>query len=240
MALVTGASRGLGAHIARRLAADGMAVAVNGIDEAEVYQVAAGITTEGGAAEPFMADVTDPTAVEGLVGNIERALGPVDVLVFNATGPQPEADVADVAWSDHEHHLAFFVRSPVMLGRWVLPGMRERAYGRIVHVDSDMADRPTPGWSAYASAKAAQIGLARSWAVDLAPYGITVNSVAPGFIPVERHDGIDVGPYLEGVLVGRMGHPEDVANAVSFFASPLSGFITGQRITVDGGRALRA
>ena len=133
------------------------------------------------------------------------------------------------------------VSSPVLLGRAVLPAMQADRFGRIIQVDSEVADRPPPGRSAYAVAKNAQIGLTRSWARELAPFGITVNAVAPGFIPVERHADVPAGTvdaYLASVPVGRMGTPEDVAHAVSFLASDGAGFVTGQRLLVDGGRAL--
>src|SRR5580658_1417363 len=164
-----------------------------------------------------------------------------DVLVLNATGPQPEASLAEVARADHLAQLGYFVKSPVLLGRAVLPGMQARRYGRIVHIDSEVADRPPPGRSAYATAKSAQIGLARSWARELASSGITVNTVAPGFIPVERHADVPDeirNAYLASVPAGRMGTPGDIAHAVSFLASEGAGFITGQRIVVDGGRSL--
>jgi 3-oxoacyl-[acyl-carrier protein] reductase len=242
VALVTGSSRGLGAAIAGRLARDGFAVAVNGLaGDEQVAAVAAAIRAGGGTAEGFCADVTDEGQAAGLAAAAAGRLGPVDVLVLNATGPQPEAMVGDVAWSDHLDQLTFFVKSPVLLARAVLPGMRARRYGRIVQIDSEVADRPPPGRSAYATAKAAQVGLTRSWARELAPLGITVNTVAPGFIPVERHAGVpsDVRQaYLASVPAGRMGTPDDIAHAVSFLASDGAGFITGQRIVIDGGRGL--
>jgi 3-oxoacyl-[acyl-carrier protein] reductase len=242
VALVTGSSRGLGQAIARRLARDGLAVAVNGLHgDGQAAEVARAIRDDGGTAEAFTADVTDEQQVARLVTAVAASLGPVDVLVLNATGPQPEGPLDDVAWEDHVAQLEFFVKSPVLVGRAVLPGMRARRSGRIIHIDSEVADRPPPGRSAYATAKNAQIGLARSWARELAPAGITVNTVAPGFIPVERH--ADVAPetrnaYLASVPAGRMGTPGDIACAVSFFASEEAGFITGQRIVVDGGRSL--
>jgi 3-oxoacyl-[acyl-carrier protein] reductase len=242
VALVTGSSRGLGAVIARRLACDGFAVAVNGPpSDEQVAAVGRAIRDDGGTAEGFCADVTDERQAAGLATAVTGRLGPVDVLVINATGPQPEAAVTDVAWADHLAQLDFFVKSPVLLGRAVLPGMQARRYGRIVQVDSEVAHQPPPGRSAYATAKNAQIGLTLSWARELAPFGITVNTVAPGFIPVERHAGVpdDVKKaYLASVPAGRMGTPGDVAHAVSFLASEGAGFITGQRILVDGGRSL--
>jgi 3-oxoacyl-[acyl-carrier protein] reductase len=241
VALVSGSSRGLGRLIARRLARDGMAVAVNGLHDDEVRETAEAIVAEGGVARGFPADVTDDRAVATLVETVTGTLGPIGVLVVNATGPQPEAPISEVSWDDHLRQLEFFVKSPVLLGRAVLPGMRRSEFGRIIQIDSEVADLPPPGRSAYATSKNAQIGLMRSWAVELAPLGITVNAVAPGFVPVERHD--DVPPavrqaYAATVPAGRMGTPEDIAHAVSFFASDEAGFVTGQRLVVDGGRAL--
>jgi 3-oxoacyl-[acyl-carrier protein] reductase len=240
VALVTGASRGLGAEIARRLAADGLAVAVND-RSGHGGPVVEAIRAAGGTAAPFPADVTDPGAVERLVAAVAGALGPVDVLVVNATGPQPDAPLDAVGWDDHLAQLDFFVKSPVLIGRAVVPGMRERRYGRIVHVDSEVAHRPPPGRSAYATAKSAQIGLVRAWARELAPDGITVNTVAPGFVPVERHadvSGADRDAYVASVPAGRFGTPAEIADAVSFFASERAGYVTGQRLVVDGGRGL--
>ncbi|MEV6875001.1 SDR family oxidoreductase [Amycolatopsis sp. NPDC051128] len=242
VALVTGSSRGLGRVIARRLARDGFAVAVNGRhDDDDLKTATEGILAEGGRAGAFAADVTDRRQVGDLVDAVTTLLGPIGVLVLNATGPRPDAPVSQVDWPEHLAQLDYFVRSPVLLGHAVLPGMRARGYGRIVHVDSEVADRPPPGRSAYATAKSAQIGLARAWARELAPDGITVNTVAPGFVPVERHADVPEAEreaYLAGVPVGRLGTPEDVAAAVSFFASEDAGFVTGQRLLVDGGRAL--
>jgi 3-oxoacyl-[acyl-carrier protein] reductase len=242
VALVTGSSRGLGAAIARRLARDGLAVAVNARRGDELAgEVARSIRGDGGTAEAFGADITDEQQVAELIAAITTRFGPVDALVLNATGPQPEAPVTDVAWADHLAQLDFFVKSPVLLGGAVLPAMVARHYGRIVHIDSEVADRPPPGRSAYATAKSAQIGLARAWARELAPCGITVNTVAPGFVPVERHADVPAdikGAYLASVPAGRMGTPADIAHAVSFLVSSDAGFITGQRIVVDGGRNL--
>ena len=119
--------------------------------------------------------------------------------------------------------------------------MQAQGSGRIIQIDSEVVDGPPPGRSAYVTAKSAQVGFTRSWARELAPFGITVNAVAPGFIPVERHDDVPGevrAAYLATVPRGRMGTPDDVAHAVGFFASEASDFITGQRLLVDGGRSL--
>ncbi len=242
VALVTGSSRGLGRHIAMRLARDGLSVAVNGLHaDGGAEDVAAEIVAAGGAAQAFAADVTDEGQVAELVRVVDDALAPVAVLVLNATGPQPEAPLEDVGWDDHMAQLEFFVKSPVLLGRAVVPGMRERGWGRIVEIDSEVVDLPPRGRSAYVTAKSAQVGLTRSWARELAPHGITVNAVSPGFVPVERHADVTAetrAAYLASVPAGRMGTPEEVAHAVSFFASDGAAFITGQRLVVDGGRGL--
>jgi 3-oxoacyl-[acyl-carrier protein] reductase len=242
VALVTGSSRGLGSAIARRLARDGVAVAVNGLHhDQQALEVADAIRDEGGVADAFTGDVTDEQQVTELVEAVAGAFGPIDVLVLNATGPQPEAPLDEVAWEEHLAQLEFFVKSPVLVGRAVLPGMRAKRSGRIIQVDSEVVDRPPPGRSAYATAKSAQIGLTRSWARELAPFGITVNTVAPGFVPVERHADVTDEvrqAYVASVPAGRLGTTADIAHAVSFFASEPAGFVTGQRLVIDGGRGL--
>ena len=163
VALVTGSSRGLGSAIVRRLASDGLAVAVNGRPgDPLVEQVVRAVEEDGGVAGGFGADVTDERHVGELAAAVTDSLGPIDVLVFNATGPQPEAELIAVSWADHLAQLDFFVKSPVLLGRAVLPGMRARRFGRIVNIDSEVAHAPPPGRSAYATAKNAQIGLTRA------------------------------------------------------------------------------
>jgi 3-oxoacyl-[acyl-carrier protein] reductase len=242
VALVTGASRGLGAAIAQRLARDGLRVAVNyhrGAERAET--LAAGLRDEGAVAEAYGADVTAPSGVHALVEAVEDRLGEIDVLVLNATGPQPEVALEEVGWELHAAHLDFFLKSPLLLGSAVLAGMKRRSFGRIVHVGSDVIARPPAGQSAYVAAKCAQLGLARAWAVELAPFGITVNTVAPGWIPVERHAGASAAAleaHTASVPAGRLGKPIDVAETVRFLASPEAGFVTGQLMYVNGGRVV--
>ena len=242
-ALVTGASRGLGAAIARRLGADGRPVAVgyrSGVAQAEA--VVEQIRSAGGTAAAFGADVTDKVAVTDLVDRVQRELGPVEVLVANATGPQPLIGVEVLTWSDHLDQLIFFVKSPTLLLQAVLPQMKAAGAGRIIQIGSDVFERGLPGMSAYTAAKGAQIGLTKSWSRELGRYGITVNLVAPGWIPVERHAGVsaaDLESYRSDVPLARLGRPDEVAAAVAFLASAQAGFITGERITVNGGHTLR-
>lgn len=245
-ALVTGASRGLGAFIARRLGADGWSVGVNYLPGVEAereraVKVVADIRAAGGSAEAVVADVTDEDQVQELVARAAAALGPVEVLVVNATGPQPVVAVEELTWRAHLDQLEFFVKSPTLLVQAVLPAMKRRGGGRIVQIGSDMPERALPGWSAYAGAKAAQLSLTRVWARELGPHGITVNLVAPGWIPVERHADAtpqDRDGYLAGVPLGRFGAPEDIAAAVSYLASDAARFVTGARLPVNGGEVL--
>jgi len=235
-ALVTGAGRGLGAAIARTLAARGWAVAVNDLRAEAAEEVAAEV---GGLAVP--GDVTDETAVAGIVARASERLGPVGCLVANATGPQPVVGFADLTWRTHLDQLEFFVKSPTLLAQAVVPGMKALGGGRIVNIGSDMPDRALPGWAAYSAAKAAQLALTRVWARELGPWNITVNVVAPGWIPVERH--ADASPeeraaYAAEVPLGRMGTPAEVAETVAFLASRGAAFITGQCVPVNGGHTI--
>jgi 3-oxoacyl-[acyl-carrier protein] reductase len=242
VALVTGSSRGLGKAIALRLAADGHAVAVNALEaDPDLQAVVSAIREGGGTAQGFAADVTDEQEVLRLVTEIRDALGPIDTLVLNATGPQPTAPLDDVGWSEHMDQLRFFLKSPVDLVRAVVEDMRKAGFGRIVTIDSEVAFRSPPGRTAYAAAKSAEIGLAMALARELAGFGITVNSVGPGFVPVERHADVpqsELDAYLQTVPAGRLGTPAEIAHAVSFFASTGAGFVTGQRLLVDGGKSL--
>ena len=241
-ALVTGASRGLGAQIARRLGADGWPVAVNyRSDRPGAEKVVADILGAGGRAAAFRADVTDEAEVPALVAAVRAELGPVQVVVANATGPQPLAPAAEVTWQGHLDQLVFFVKSPTLLLQATLPGMRDLGTGRFIHIGSDSFERALPGASAYNAAKGAQIGLARTWARELGPYGITVNVVAPGWIPVERHGVVTAegsADYVRDVPLGRLGTPEDIADVVAFVAGDAARFITGERLTVNGGHTI--
>jgi len=242
-ALATGASRGLGAAIAEKLAAAGAAVAVNYFaspDKAE--KLCAAIRQDGGKAIAVPGDVRDEKQVLELVKKTERAFAaPIDILVINATGPQPFIKLEDLTWQACLDQLDFFVKSPLLLAQAVVPSMKRRRYGRIINIGSEVFERGIPEFSQYCAAKGAQLGLTRSLAMELAPWNITVNLVAPGWIPTERHindpqEAKDA--YARAVPMGHMGLPEDVGEAVAFLASDAAKFITGQKLAVNGGNTL--
>ena len=242
VALVTGASRGLGAAMARKLGACGAAVAVNCFGSPEKAQrVADDINRGGGRAAALKADVRDEVEVERLVRESTQRFGPIDVLVINATGPQPFIKLEDLTWRACLDQLEFFVKSPVLLAQAVLGPMKQRRFGRIINIGSEVLEKGVPEFSNYVSAKGAQLGLTRSWAMELAKHNITVNLVAPGWIPKERHDNDPPEmkeAYAKSVPMGRMGEHEDIAEAVAFLASDAAKFITGQKLSVNGGNTL--
>jgi 3-oxoacyl-[acyl-carrier protein] reductase len=239
-ALVTGASRGLGAEIACALAGAGWAIAVNyARDGAGADATVSRIRERGGPAAPFPFDVTDEAAVEAGVIRIAETLGPIDLIVNNATGPQGAASILDQNWALYQRHLDYFVKAPFILLKAVLPGWLERKTGRVINIGSEATKVGSPFDAHYVAAKSAMIGLTRSWASELGPYGITVNLVSPGWTPVERHAGTpqsDYDRHIEKLPLGRMGVPADVAGVVAFVASPAADYITGQDLAVNGGR----
>ncbi len=242
VALVTGASRGLGAAIAEALAAANAKVAVNYFGSAaKADALVKRIQSTGGIAAAFQADVRDESQVARMVEQVQSTLGPIDILVPNATGPQPFRKLEELTWRDCLDQLEFFVKSPLLLTKAVLPGMKQRRFGRIIQIGSEVFEKGVPEFSNYVCAKGAQLGLTRSWAMELAPHGITVNLVAPGWIPTERHvnDSQEAkDAYAAAVPMKRMGQPSDIGQAVAYLASDAAGFVTGQKISVNGGNTL--
>lgn len=240
-ALITGSARGLGAAIARRLASDSWVVAVNDIDEAATHSLVNEINDAGLSAVAAVADATDKASIASLVQSLEMQVGPISAAILNATGPQPEYSLENTDWKELSDELDFFVKSPHIVSQAVLPSMQKLNSGRIVHIDSEVTTKLPPHRTNYITAKSAQIGLARSWALEVAGDGITVNTIAPGFVPVERHDVVspeDIEAYRSTVPMQRMGKTKDIAGVVAFLLSEDASFITGQRIVVDGGRHL--
>lgn len=242
VALVTGASRGLGAAIATKLAQAGASVAINYFaspDKAE--RLAAAICQAGGKAVALAGDVRDEQVIKTLVNQTEKTFGPIDIVIPNATGPQPFIKVEDLTWQSFLDQFEFFVKSPMHLAQAVVPGMKQRKYGRIINIGSEVFEKGVPEFSQYVAAKGAQLGLTRSWAMELAKWNITVNLVAPGWIPTERHvndSQILKDAYAKAVPMGHMGVADDIGDAVTFLASDAAKFITGQKLSVNGGNTL--
>ncbi len=240
IALVTGGSRGLGRWISVALAEQGAAVCVNyATNDSDAEQTVDMIRSKGGQAFPIRADITREEEVEALIDQVvETCGGPVDILVNNATGPQPMYSIEASTWEIYLDQMLFFVKAPLLLTKAVLPEMKSRRSGSIINIGSEVVQLGNPNFSSYVTAKSAMIGMTRSWANELGPFGIRVNLVAPGFIPVERHEGLDPAVferYEQGVALKRMGEPSDVGRAVAFLASDDAKFITGQCLSVNGG-----
>jgi len=238
-ALITGSSRGLGKAIALEQAANGANVAINYLNSRGVAEeVCQEIQRSSGHACAFKADIRREDDVARLVREVEDTFGRVDILVVNATGPQPFLSIEEQTWELYLEQLEFFVKSPLLLLKQVLPGMRERGFGRVINIGSEVFEIGNARFANYVAAKGAQLGLTRSWARELAPTGITVNLVAPGWIPTERHvdsTQAELDTYAESVPMKHMGRVEDIARMVAFLASDGAAFITGQRISVNGG-----
>lgn len=245
VALVTGGGRGIGRAIARRLAQAGAAVCVNYVDHAEPAEaVVQEIRRAGGRAFALGADVADDAAVEAMIDRIDVEFGDVTILVNNAGLSYPATlDSYDRERLARMRHVN--VDGLIHATRAVAGGMRARGYGRIVNISSIAAlGTALPDSTFYAATKAEVNILTRRFAMELGPHGITVNAVAPGFVETDMARGSRSASDWHAVaerigakaMLGRIGRPEDIANAVAFFAAPESGWITAQVLSVDGGR----
>ena len=240
VALVTGSSRGLGFGVAQVLGKSGARIVLNYLNDRETAEKAVQLLKEDRIhAMLVRADASDPEQIASMVESVEEKFGSLDILVPNATPDQPQQPIEEYDADFYRQMYDYFVMSPFHLTRAVLPGMKKRGHGRIINITSEVFHCSVPEFSAYVAAKGGQIGWSRSMANELAPHGITVNTVAPGWIPTERHENDPQDAkdeYLKTIPLGRWGKPEDVGNAVSYFASDEASFITGQTLCVNGGR----
>lgn len=242
VALVTGSTRGLGKQIALALAHAGARVAMNYAHDRAVAEAAfAELQRQSSDAALVQGDVTDADGVRRLCDQVVSTLGPIDILVVNATCSQPQLAFEEYDWEFFQSMLDFFVKSPVLLMKSCLPHMKQQRWGRIIHITSEVLALASPRFSAYVAAKGGQTGLALSTARELAGSGITVNMVAPGWIPVERHadcSAESLDSYRAGVPAGRLGTPQDVAPTVVYLASEEAAFVTGQTLSINGGNTV--
>jgi 3-oxoacyl-[acyl-carrier protein] reductase len=233
-ALVTGASRGIGAAIARELGAAGWPVAVNyRSDAAGAAATVAAIEAAGGCAVALAADVADPAVPAQLLEQAREALGPVSVLVNNA-GVRADGLALSLSDEDWKAVLDTNLGATYRLTRVVLREMIRARFGRIVNVASVVGPRANAGQANYAASKAAVIAFTKTAAVEVARRGVTINAVAPGLIATDMTQDIPAA-LSERVPAQRAGTPEEVAAAVAFLVSERAGYITGSVVYVDGG-----
>jgi 3-oxoacyl-[acyl-carrier protein] reductase len=241
VALVTGSTTGLGLGIAKILGAGGAKVVMNYYnDDERAERSFAEFKSAGGEGLLLKANAIDEGAITDLVERAQSQLGAIDIIVPNATPDQPLKTIEEYDWDFYQQMLNFFIKSPYLLTRAVLPQMKESGWGRIINISSEVYQLSVSPFSAYVSAKGGQIGWTRSMSRELAPHGITVNTVNPGWIPTERHENDpqeEKDAYLSQIPAGRWGTPSDVGEAVAYFASEEAGFITGQTLCVNGGNS---
>ncbi|MBN2403961.1 MAG: 3-oxoacyl-[acyl-carrier-protein] reductase [Coriobacteriia bacterium] len=238
IALVTGSSRGIGAQIAQRLAAEGATVAVNYAgSEAAAQEVVSSIVAAGGVAEAFKADVSDADSVSALLDAVVKRFGRLDILVNNAgiTRDGLLVRMSDDDWNDV---LSTNLSGAFFATRAAAKLMMKARTGCVINISSVVGVAGNAGQANYAAAKAGLIGLTKSVARELASRNVRVNAVAPGFIETDMTAGLPDAAReaaLSGIAMKRMGTPADVAALVAFLASDEAAYITGQTIAVDGG-----
>ncbi|MGC4998448.1 SDR family NAD(P)-dependent oxidoreductase [Streptomyces sp. DT195] len=240
VAVVTGAGRNIGRAIALALASEGASVAVNGSrDRAAVDAVVGEIRDRGGRAVAAMADVSDPDAVTAMAALVTEALGPVDIVVNNV-GVRRAKPFEEITVDDWRSTMSTNLDSAFFVARSVLPGMRERGYGRVINISG------YDGWTGHIERRAANIaakaglhGLTKGIAREYGRFGITANTVAPGAIDTVRDPAdyahIDVDAALARIPVGKAGRAADIAAACVYLAAPSGDFVTGQVLHVNGG-----
>lgn len=242
VALVTGAWRGLGFAIARGLAQAGATVVLNGRRPAELAAAAAKLGDEGLAADCATFDVTQRDAVRAGVADVVARHGSVDILVNNA-GIQRRAPLVEFTEQDWNDIVATNLTAPFVVSQAVLPGMIARRRGKIIHIASLMSELARPTVVPYTAAKGGVRQLTRGMAVELAPHGIQVNAIAPGYFATEMNRAlIDNAEFNAWVCkrtpAGRWGDPPEIAGLAVFLASSASDYMTGQMLVMDGGMSV--
>lgn len=241
IAVVTGASRGIGRAVAEALARAGAGVVVNYTSRADdAVAVAAGIKASGGRAEVFQADISRPDQAAALVDFAVSAFGRLDILVNNA-GITRDSLLLRMKDEDWDAVIGVNLKGAFNCARAAARIMMKARWGRIINISSIVGLVGNAGQANYAAAKAGLVGFTKAVARELGSRNVTVNAVAPGYIRTEMTAGLPEAvkkQLQERIVLGRLGEPEEVANLVVFLASDLAGYITGQVIVIDGGMAL--
>ncbi|KPI11545.1 3-oxoacyl-(acyl-carrier-protein) reductase [Actinobacteria bacterium OK074] len=237
VAVVTGGARGIGEGIATVLAAKGAAVAVWDLNLEGAEKTVATIQEAGGTAVAVGGDAAEAGAVAEAVARTHEALGPVSILVNNAgiTGYEPFTTLTEDSW---DRMIRINLKGPFLVTQAIVPDMLEAGWGRIVNISSSSAQTGAPAMAHYASSKGGVIGLTRALAFEYIDKGITVNHVPPGFIdtPLVRQGPVDVDAVAAVAPMKRAGLPVDIAHAVAYLASEEASYVTGQTLSVNGGR----
>lgn len=239
VAVVTGGGKGIGRAVGLQLSRDGAAVAVWDLDADGARATVSAIEGEGGRAIACIGDAASRQGIAKSLARTREELGPVTVLVNNAgtTGFVPFRDVSEEAL---DRMLAINLKGPFLCTQAIIPDMLAAGWGRIVNISSSSAQSGAPAMSHYVASKGGVIGLTKALAVEFAAAGITVNNVPPGFVdtPMLRSSPLDVDATAAASPMKRAGKPEDIAAAVSYLASEAAGYVTGQTLSVNGGRYL--
>lgn len=243
VALITGAARGTGAGIARVFAHEGAYVVINQVkDEGNPQQVLEEIHAAGGKALMVKADITNDAQVRDMVKKAEDTFGKVDILVSNYAAAIPRKNFQETTWAEWQEQIDTTVKAAFLCSQAVLPGMKERRWGRIISVNTIGIHQPSPYYHGYTAAKTAMIGFTRNLAVEVGQCNITVNIVSPGLTLTEEVKAMLTPETQEKhekqVPLRRSGTVEDTANAALFFASELGSFITGHYLPVCGGQVM--
>lgn len=239
IAVVTGASKGLGRQMAESLAAEGAAAALVARSAELLDEAVAGIREKGGKAEAIVADVTDEVGVAEVAQEVKERLGVCDILINNA-GINNRKSIEDFTLAEWNQILGVNLTGPFLFSRAFSAGMKQKKWGRIINMTSIMTHISLPNRTGYSTTKAGLLGFTKALALELAPHGITVNGISPGPFATEMNKPLIEDPeknkmFLERIPLGRWGKVKEIGALAAYLCSEEAGFITGTDIVIDGG-----